>query len=187
MKGGVFYATGDGRGKMDFKYELIRLWEIPATELLESGIGAATLAVLGKLPQRRGLESEIIDVLRELNRRLRTEMQPVDAKDLMASATVLTGLRIPKETAKALVERVQTMEESTVYQVILEKGEARGEARGRVEGARQALLAAARQALGRPPKKALSEIEKIDDVDRLVRMNIAVRDLSSWNELLAIE
>jgi hypothetical protein len=50
MAGGVRYRTAGGRGKMDFGYELVRLWEIPAAELLATRIGTAVLAVLGRLP-----------------------------------------------------------------------------------------------------------------------------------------
>src|SRR5205085_2707298 len=78
MTGGVLYETADGRGKMDFRYEMVRLWEIPASKLLEAGIGAATLAVLGELPRRKNLEAEISDVLRELDRRFRAEVQSPD-------------------------------------------------------------------------------------------------------------
>jgi hypothetical protein len=59
------------------------------------------------------------------------------------------GLRNPREIGQALLHKVITMEESTTYQLIIEKGEARG----LVEGARRALLAAGKHALGRPFKK----------------------------------
>ena len=79
------------------------------------------------------------------------------------------------------------MEESTVYQVILEKGEARGEARGRVEGARETLVALARRELGNPSKKVLAALKKINDFERLIRMSTALQDVETWNELLAVE
>ena len=187
MAGGVRYQTAARRGKMDFGYEVIRLWEIDAARLLETRIGAAVLSVLGRLPGRRDAEAGLEEVFRELDRRLRTEVRPADANDLRAAAGVLMGLRIDRAAAKALVQRVTTMEESTVYQVILEKGEARGEARGEVRGARKALLAAAERRLGRPTKKTLTALEAIADPDRLARMAAALFDVKTWNQLLAIE
>ena len=134
MTGGVLYETAEGRGKMDFRFETVRLWEIPAKKLLAAGIGAASLAVLGKLPQRRSLETEISDVLRELDRRLRTEVSAPEANDMRTTVGVLMGLRIPREVGQALLDKVITMEESTTYQLIIEKGEARGEAKGEARG-----------------------------------------------------
>ena len=187
MTGGVRYRTAGGRGKMDFGYELVRLWEVPADELLASGAGTAPLAVLGRLPGRRATEAGLEEVFRELDRRLRAEVSPAEANDLRTAAGVLMGLRIEREAAKALVERVTAMEESTVYQVIIERGEARGEARGEVRGARRALLAAAQRRLGRPTKKTLAALEAITGPDRLARMAAALFDVKTWNELLAVE
>jgi hypothetical protein len=187
MTGGVRYDSGRGRGKMDFRYELVRLWQIPAEQLLATGIGTAALAVLGRLPERRDTEVGLEAVFREFDRRLRAEVEPAEAKDLRASVRVLMGLRITKAAALALVERVTTMEESTVYQVILEKGEARGEARGLAVGARRTLLATAKARLGRPTKKTVAALEAIADVDRLIRMGGALGKAKSWHELLAVE
>ncbi|HKB04440.1 MAG TPA: hypothetical protein VKD90_19615 [Gemmataceae bacterium] len=183
MSGRVRYQAAEGRGKMDFAYELVRLWEVPAAELLGTRIGTAALAVLGELPRRSDVESGLEAVFREIDRRLRTELPPTEANDLRTAAGVLMGLRIGRAEAAALFQRVATMEESTVYQIILEKGEARGEAKG----ARKTLLAAAREKLGRPPKKALNELERIEDIDRLVRMGKAVLRVKSWDDLLAVE
>lgn len=185
--GSVCYQTAGGRGKMDFGYELVRLCEVPAAALLEAPIGSAVLAVLGRLTGRRDPEASLEDVFRVLDRRLRAEVPPAEANDLRAAAGVLMGLRIPRRAAAALVERVSNMEESTVYQVILEKGEARGEARGEVLGARKSLLAAARRRLGRPTKKTLTALDAIADLDRLVRMSAALFDVKTWDELLAVE
>jgi hypothetical protein len=183
MTGHVRYDTAHGRGKIDFRFELVRLWEIPADRLLATGIGTAALAVLGRLPGQRNTEAGLEAVFREFDRRLRVEVQPAEARDLRASVRVLMGLRIDKAAARALVERVTTMEESTVYQVILEKGEARGLALG----ARRTLLATAKARLGRPTKKTLAALEAITDVDRLVRMGEALGKVKAWDELLALE
>ena len=79
------------------------------------------------------------------------------------------------------------MEESTVYQFIIERGEARGEAHGEVRGARNTLLAFATRRLGRPKKKALAALEAITNVDRIGRMAAVASDVRTWDELLATE
>jgi predicted transposase YdaD len=183
MTGRVRYRAAAGRGKMDFAYELVRIWESPAQSYLEGGIGLTPLAVLGRLPGRRDVEAGLAEVVRELDRRFRTEVEPAEANDLMTKAFVLSGLRIAKAAGAALFRRVLHMKESTTYQFILEEGEAIGE----VRGARNSLLALARKKFGRPPKKALAALEQIADVDRLVRMTEAVLDVTTWNDLLAVE
>jgi hypothetical protein len=49
MNGTVAYAPRPERGKMDFSYECIRLWERAAEELLSGDLGVAPLAMLGRL------------------------------------------------------------------------------------------------------------------------------------------
>src|SRR5205823_9969156 len=44
LSGAIGYAPRPGRGKMDFSYEIIRLWERPAQELLARDLGVAPLA-----------------------------------------------------------------------------------------------------------------------------------------------
>jgi hypothetical protein len=50
----------------------------------------------------------------------------------------------------------------------------------------QAALAAAGRRLGRPAKKTLAALEAITDPDRLARMTVALFDVKSWDELLAV-
>jgi hypothetical protein len=186
MTGRVGYETAGGRGKMDFEYELIRLWEVPAQRLLGAGIGAAALAVLGELPGRPNVEPGLEAVFRKLDERLRAEVSPAEAADLRTAAGLLMGLRIGRPAAAALVKRVTTMEESTVYQVIIEKGIEKGEARGRVEEARRNILQVGRQCFGAPSRAAQKVLKGITDLDRLHRMFDQVLKVDSWKALLDV-
>ena len=193
MTGSVLYETSQGRGKMDFRYEMIRLWEIPATDLLDAGIGAASLAVLGKLSERKNLLAGITDVLHELERRFRVELTSSEANELKSAVGVLLGLRVPREVAKVILERVLHMEESTTYQLIIEKGIergiekglAQGESLGRVKGAREMLLSLGGDRLGAPSKKIQQTLAKVTDVERLQRMIGKLFDAESWPDVLA--
>jgi hypothetical protein len=66
LNGGVAYAPRPERGKMDFQYEVIRLWERPVAELLAADIGALPLATLGKLPAGVDLKAGLADVAQRL-------------------------------------------------------------------------------------------------------------------------
>jgi predicted transposase YdaD len=88
---------------------------------------------------------------------------------------------------------IRGIEESSVYQGILRKGEAKGraegEAKGRAEGEaegiREALLIQGRKKLGPPDEKTSAQIAEIRDLDRLKLLLERILDVSSWDELLA--
>jgi predicted transposase YdaD len=88
---------------------------------------------------------------------------------------------------------IRGIEESSVYQGILRKGEAKGEAKGRAEGRaegeargiRKALLIQGRRKLGQPDEKTSAQVAEIQDLDRLERLLERILDVSSWDELLA--
>jgi hypothetical protein len=50
LNGVVNYAARSGRGSMNFGYEVVRLWERPAEDLLAGPLGTAPLAMLGAPP-----------------------------------------------------------------------------------------------------------------------------------------
>src|SRR5205085_4763282 len=47
LSGAIAYMPRPRRGKMDFAYEPVPLWERPAEELLAADLGVAPLAMLG--------------------------------------------------------------------------------------------------------------------------------------------
>src|SRR5437588_5065439 len=49
VNGVIRYAPRPGRGSMEFSYEVVRLWQRPAEELVRADPGVAPLAVLGRL------------------------------------------------------------------------------------------------------------------------------------------
>lgn len=73
LSGSVRYAARPGRGRMEFEFEVIRLWEIPADDLLRSALATVPLAVLGKLPEVLRLEDALADVIQRLAQRLQQE------------------------------------------------------------------------------------------------------------------
>src|SRR5215468_10986727 len=62
LNGIIRYAPRPQRGSMDFSYEIVRLWERPAEELLAADLGVAPLAMLGRLPDDLSLEDGLASV-----------------------------------------------------------------------------------------------------------------------------
>jgi hypothetical protein len=65
-----------GRGRMEFGYEIIRLWERPAEALLASGPGSLPLALLGRLPEGLSIDEGMAQVLSRVAERLEREALP---------------------------------------------------------------------------------------------------------------
>ncbi len=68
------------------------------------------------------------------------------------------------------------MEESVIYQEILQKGKA--------EEARKILLKQGRKRFGEPSPEALAAVHALTDVEKLEELIMRVDQASSWEELL---
>jgi hypothetical protein len=76
---------------------------------------------------------------------------------------------------------IRGIEESSVYQGIHHKGEAKSEA----QGIREALLILGRKMLGPVDERIGTQIAEIHDLNRLKFLLERMLDVSSWDELLA--
>ena len=179
MTGQVQYASRPHRGKMDFGFEVIRLWEIPAEQLLRSSLATAPLAVLGKLPEALGLTDGLAAVVRQLAERLEREATGDQADRLLVAAYVLTGLRLkaPDEVRQLFRGASIAMRESVTYQAILEEGH--------VEGLHRTILRQGRVRFGEVDEAVRQQIEAIRDIDRLEDLTERLLIVSSWDELMA--
>jgi hypothetical protein len=177
LTGRLRYRAVPRRGKMDFAFEVVRLWRVPARRLLGGGVGTLPLAILGRTPAGVSPRVALADVVRQMDRRLEREADPADANQLMTAALVLAGLRLPDAAAVALFRGVRTMEESTTYQWIMKQGE--------IRALRRILLRDGRKSFGPPDEATAATINGMTDLGRLDRMTARLSDVSSWRELLA--
>jgi hypothetical protein len=74
-----------------------------------------------------------------------------------------------------------TLEDSTTYQLILNKGLTQG----RAQEAQRMLLRFAGKRFGSTPANAEAAILAISDLERLERMADRVNDAAGWDDLLA--
>jgi predicted transposase YdaD len=189
---GVFeYRDRQGEVYTWFRYNLVKVWQLNVEELLSAGLPILPLAPVANV----GL-AQLPSVLVAISRRLEREASPEEAATLWNATKVLMGLRYPKEQIEAAIEGVSGMlfgingiEESSIYQDILQKGEARGEARGRVQGlieeARANLLRLGRRKLGQPAERVEAEIAAIDGLTRLHDLIDRILDVTTWDDLLS--
>jgi hypothetical protein len=107
MNGAIDYAPRPGRGRMNFTYEAVRLWERPAEELLAADLGVVPLAMLGRLPEGQPLEDGLASVAQRIVDRLEKQAAADRVKRLLTDAFLLTGLRVRRDVAAKSFEEFE--------------------------------------------------------------------------------
>jgi hypothetical protein len=175
LTGTVRYGTD--RRRLEFHFDVVRLWQRPAEEFLVGGLGTLPLATLGRLPEGLSVEDALPEIIRRMEERLTREAAPADAARLLTAAWVLTGLRVSRALAQKLYEGVRAMEESVTYQMIVEEGE--------IKALQRTLLRQGLKRFGPPDEATRSALTGIGDLERLGRMTDRLLDVGSWAELLS--
>ena len=168
-----------------FQYEILRVWQEPAATFLAGGLGTVPLAPVANLGGQP-IEA-VIEAVGD-----RIEQVPSALGDLLwLSTTILMGLRFQNDYVQHLMTGVYQMEESTVYQAIIARGEARGEARGLLEGkiiaTRHNLLELAEFRFSFLSETDRARIEGIDRIDRLEQIYklLLTTQVTTWAEFWA--
>jgi hypothetical protein len=161
---------------MDFSYEVVRLWERPAEELLAADLGVSPLAMLGRLPASLALEDGLTAVAQRVVERVLKEAAPDRAKKLLTDAFLLTGLRVRRDAAAHIFRGVRAMHESDTYLAILDEGQEKC--------AREAILIVGEARLGGAPELFRTELAGVTDLPRLKRMVRCAATAAGWQEIL---
>ena len=183
LRGRLAYICGGKR--LEFEYDVVRMWQEPVELFLHGGLGLLPLATLCQMPEDKSLSDALRKVVREIDRRLAKEAAHAQAVGLMTAAFILTGMRVPKETLASIYDGVRIMHESTAYDEWVEEGERRGEIRGEIRTSHRLLLRLGRKRFGAADPSTEAALTAIQDLDRLERMAEAVLTVNSWQELLS--
>jgi hypothetical protein len=175
LTGKLTYVCGGKR--VEFDYDLVRMWKEPVEPFLHGGLGLLPLAILCQMPENVPLPDALRQVVQEIDRRLLQETDHAQAVRLMTATFILTGLRVAKEDLSNIYDGVRIMHESTAYDVIMDEG--------RLEGEIRLLLRLGRKRFGDPDPTTESTLRATKDLERLERMAEAILTVGSWEELLA--
>jgi predicted transposase YdaD len=166
-----------------FRYQVVRVWQLPVETFLNGGLGILPLAPLSTVT-----ENELPAVIAQMEQRIRAEATPEEAGTLWTAADVLMGLRYPRDLVAQLLQGVHGMKESVTYQAIVEEGKIEGKMEGKMEGkieARQeVLLELGQKRFGTPDASTETAVRAIADLERLKQLSERLLDASSWEELL---
>jgi hypothetical protein len=176
LNGAIGYAPRPGRGRMDFSYEVIRLWERPAEALLAADLGVTPLALLGRLPEGLPLEDGLTAVAQRVAERLTKEAPPDRAKKLLTEALLLAGLRVRRDVAVRIFRGVRIMQESDTYLMILDEGQEKC--------ARDAIVIVGEERFGPPDESFKAQLQAVTDLARLKRMVRRAVKAASRQEIL---
>jgi predicted transposase/invertase (TIGR01784 family) len=160
------------------QFEVIRLWEQPASIFLESQ-GLYPFASLAQTDKPESILRAVAAKIEEI------ETQKVQA-DLAATASILAGLVLDKNLVKQILRR-DIMRESVIYQDILVEGRVEGRAEGRVEGrveeARALVIRQLTRKLGNVSPSLLAKIEALP----LERVELLGEDLLDFTSIANLE
>jgi hypothetical protein len=182
LTGRLDVPGADGVPYLTFRYSVVRVWQEPFASLLAAGPGVAPLALL-----TNEAAADLPSAFGRFRQQLRDDRVPDNVeRGLLGSTFVLCGLRYPPAQIEALYRGLSmTLEESTTYQLILNKGLTQGEARGRTVEAQSLVLTLGTQRFGSPAPPAEATLRAIADRERLERIAARLLTATDWNDLLA--
>lgn len=176
----------DGQSYLTFRYTVVRVWQESVEALLAAGIGLAPLALL-----TNEVAGDLAGAFGRFRERLRAPDVPdMVAEELLGSTFVLCGLRYDRTQLENLYRDLSmTLEDSTTYQLILERGIAQGVTQGVAQGVAQEgqaiVLRLGSKRFGPPPPAVEGAIRALVDRDRLERLAERVLDATGWDDLMA--
>jgi predicted transposase YdaD len=176
MTGTLEDELPDGTKYLQFRYNVVRVWELPVEPLLTGDLATLPLA-----PISRVSEEELPAVLRRIDERIEREASRDEAAVLWMATSMLLGLTHPKESLKTFLQGIGHMKESAMYELILEEGLEKG----KIEEARQVVRRLGERRLGPMSPAIQARIEAISDLGRLHSLQDRVLEVSSWDELMA--
>jgi hypothetical protein len=164
---------------LSFRYQVVRVWQVPPELLLRGGT-----ALLPFAPISAVTEAELPGIIQQIDERLSRRAARQQAEVVRAAAYVLMGLRWPPAVIEPLFRGVQSMKESWTYQAILAEGREEGRDEGAVVEAKKLLRIQGDDAFGPPDARTAKVIEQIADLARLEELFKRLRSANNWRELL---
>jgi len=171
-----------------FSYHVLRPWTLPPEIFLAGGIGTWPFAPISAVTR-----AQLPGIMERVGERINDPAQASHKHELWLATYMLLGLRYSPGLADELTKGMISMEESTTYQAILAKGEARGVAIGETRGKAQGALEEAKKMLrlfgearlGPMNAKQAAALEAMDDLHRVEELTPRMQNVGSWRELLA--
>ena len=161
------------------RYLVIKMWEQDPKELLQHE-GLLPLATLCRAESGEKLLAEVADKVKQIK-------SPERRREVLTLSRVLAGVRYDKNLIYRILKESDMLEESVVYQDILQKGVQIGVGQGVQQGEQRLVLRQLEQLLGKLPIKTRKQIEMLNS-EQLENLGGALlkfksqHDLTDWIE-----
>lgn len=158
----------------EFGYTVVRVWQVPADQLLGGPLALVPLAPIAADP--------VSDVLPRALDRVHAEAGP-DEDQMLAAVAFLLQLRYGQMTMRELLRERPEIREYAAFQMFLEEGLEKGRAEG-LARSRATLLRQGRKKFGDPTPEQEAAVAAVADTDRLDALAVRLLDVNTWEELL---
>jgi hypothetical protein len=163
---------------LTFRYQVLRVWELPPEPLLTGGLPLLALAPICAVT-----EAELPGIIQRMERRLSDRHGRRQAPVVWGAAYILLGLRYSPDLAEQLFRGVLSLRESWTYYAILEEDRIEGWTEGAVGEARRLLRLLGDDAFGPPDAQTAAVIEQLNDLGQLNELLLRELTAGSWQEL----
>lgn len=179
----------DGSPYGSFRYNVIRLWRLPAKDLINGPLASLPFVTLAKANKR-----ELPQVVKRLEERLTSEGDPEISNELRICSWLLMGAKYSREFVNFCPWRKDMMEVSSTYRQLIEEGIEKGMEKGMEKGIEQGILIGKRDDLLRlgnrklgPATKAVQKsLAAISNPAQLEIMMDEIDQAKNWSELLRL-
>jgi len=168
----VYQATFE-QGSTRHRFEVIRLWEQP-TETFLTSPGLLPLAPLSRAENPEAILRQAAEQIDEIPDR-------TTQSNLSASTAILAGLVLEKGLIQQILRR-ELMQESVIYQDILEEGLREGLQQGLRQEAMSFVLRLLNRRCGNLPIELITQIQSLS-VEQLEALGEAILDFETQNDL----
>lgn len=162
------------RGRTHHEFNIIRLWETPSNELLQSP-GLFPFAILSQTDNRENL-------LRQIGQRIEAMSNRRYQSNVSASTAILAGLLLDKDIIKRLL-REDLMQESVIYQEIKSEGREEGREEGRQQEGVNLILRQLNRRIGGVSSQLSQHIQELA-IEDLESLGEALLDFQTETDLL---
>jgi hypothetical protein len=163
---------------LSFRFEIVKVWELPAEQFLQGGVSLMPLAVLGRpaggLTRSQALPAQIQTLIDRAQEEAEDELG-----ELLTATVILASIHHEPAAAREVIRHVLNMRELPGYKFILNEGA--------IYHGHDLILKLGRQQLGDPTEKQVAKLKSIEDLERLDRMVFKVHATKSWDALLRVK
>lgn len=183
--------TQTGDALHDFRYQVLRLWEMPVETLLAGDPFLLPLAILSD-ESGSGGDARVRAVMQAVqNRVVQPDVTHAVGAEILAVMGTILGVRYNGKKLEAMLRYMLKLEswvrESSYHKLLQEQymkeGLEKGLEAGREEASRSLILTLGRKRLGEPTQETLIALNGLTDATRLQEMAAHLLEYESWDDL----